>query len=235
MAQEVVKHMIEKTAEEISSLMDDELDEHSRARVVHKMKDDDEMKSRWEHYHLIGEALRNNLPEIIHPDLANRINNILHQEPSYQFPQNISAQTARRAPRNRAVTGFAIAASLAVVTVLGFQQLTSQNELPGQQQLVTMQEITAVPHIASQEASPTAVLETQAVASLDPLPLPLPKQTVDLRVKEGDPASLAVDTRQVVDTRFYDYLIHHNEYAVTMPVQGGMVPYARMVGYASDE
>jgi len=208
--------MIEKTAEEISMLMDDELDEHSRVRIIHKLRDDNEMKSCWEHYHLISDALRNNLPEIIYPDLANRIRNTLHQESNLQYPQHVYEQAA---PSNRVFTGFALAASLAVIAVAGLLQISNQDESPVRQLATNQEEIT----IAS-EVTPAAELQDQTLASL-----PLPAQTVDLRIKQADTPP------QVADTRLYDYLIHHNEYAVTMPVQGGMVPYARMVGYASDE
>ena len=63
----MVKHMMKNSAEEVSMLMDDEVDEHSRARIIRKLHDDAGMKSCWERYHLISEALRNNLPEIIDP------------------------------------------------------------------------------------------------------------------------------------------------------------------------
>jgi len=208
--------MIKNTAEEISMLMDDELDEHGRVRVIHKLRDNEAMKSCWEHYHLISDALRNNLPEIIYPDLANRIKTILHQEAYQRFPHKLPAQAV---PRNRVVTGFAVAASLAVIAVAGLLQITNQNEVPGQQLLTKQEEITIAPDVRTASA-----LQGQTVASL-----PLPDQSVDLRLKQVETIP------QAVDTRLYDYLIHHNEYTASMPVQGGMMPYARMVGYASDE
>ena len=208
---------MKNSAEEISMLMDDALDEHSRARVIHKLKDNDEMKSCWEHYHLISEALRNNLPEIIYPDLAGRITNILRKESPHQL---IQPKSAKAMPRHRSVTGFALAASLAVIAVVGLLQINQQNGGAPDQQIATVQEIIDSP----QATNSAAILPTQTVASL-----PLTNRSIDVRTQQLD------SNPQLMEPKLYDYLLHHNEYAVTAPVQGAMLPYARMVGYASDE
>src|SRR3972149_1455278 len=211
--------MVNKTIEEISMLMDDELDEHSRTRIIRKLAGSDEMKSCWEHYHLISEALRKNLPDYINPDFANRISNILLEEPAHRISQTTPATSISR---NRMITSFSIAASLAVAAVAGLFQLNRHNETPDQQ-LVTAQETGNAAEINS-----TTVLEGQAtVASLS-----IPERSIDVRM--GQPDSVNPDA-QLAEARLYDYLIHHNEYAVPAPVQGAMLPYARMVGYASGE
>lgn len=211
--------MVNKTIEEISMLMDDELDEHSRVRVIRKLKADNELKSCWEHYHLISEALRKNLPDYINPDFANRISNILLEEPAHQILQTTPAASVSR---NRMLTGFSIAASLAVVAVAVLLQLNRHNESPDQQ-LVATQEASNAAVINS-----ATVLEGQAtVASLS-----MPNRSIDVRMEQLNPVN---PDQQLAQARMYDYLIHHNEYAVTAPVQGAMLPYARMVGYASGE
>lgn len=228
----MVKDMMKNPGEEISMLMDGEIDEHGRARVIHKLKDDDRMKSCWEHYHLISEALRNNLPEIIYPDLADRLTNLLNKESPHRNTQSPSAEAM---PRHRSITGFALAASLAVIAVVGLLQINQQNGGIPDQQLATVQEMVDVPQatnsatiVPAQAVIPArtvASIPTQTVASL-----PLTNRSIDVRMPQqpdSDPQS--------VEPRLYDYLLHHNEYAVTAPVQGAMLPYARMVGYASDE
>lgn len=225
----MVKHMMKNSAEEVSMLMDDEVDEHSRVRIIHKLKDDANMKSCWERYHLISEALRNNLPEIIDPDLANRISTIIdndpHQDSRHQSMQH--KQEITRRP-NKMVAGFALAASLAAIAIVGLLQISDQNDLPGQQLATTRQEVSVIPEIQpASVVQDNTVVQDNAVAALN-LPA-LSSQPVDLQIKQMG------TTSQTVDADLYDYLIHHNEYAATMPVQGGMMPYARMVGYAADE
>ncbi len=214
--------MSKNSAEEVSMLMDDEVDEFSRVRIVNRLRDDAYMKSCWERYHLIGEALRNNLPDVINPDLPDRIANFLRNEPDHHTETPRSTTAAR--PR-KAMTGMALAASLAVVAVVGLLQITRQDESP-LQQVATTQDNTTLP-------SPNVELATtsqeQTVASLPVTRQPVTRQTVDFRIKQAE------TNRQVVDTTLYDYLMHHNEYTATMPVQAGMIPYARVVGYASDE
>ena len=225
----MVKHMIKNSAEEVSMLMDDEVDEHSRVRIIHKLRDDATMKSCWERYHLISEALRNNLPEIIDPDLANRISSIINEDPHQdpRLPSTHHTPELTRRP-SKTVTGFALAASLAAIAVVGLLRISNQGDMPDQQLATARQEITVAPEI--QPASviqDNSVPQDNAVAALN-MPA-LSSQPVDLQIKQVGA------TPQTVDADLYDYLIHHNEYAATMPVQGGMMPYARMVGYAADE
>ena len=227
----MVKHMMKNSAEEVSMLMDDEVDEHSRARIIRKLHDDAGMKSCWERYHLISEALRNNLPEIIDLDLPNRIASIIHNDPHQDSRyQDIQFKPETTVRSNKTVTGLALAASLAVIAVVGLLQISNQNEMSGQQ-LATVtqeQELNVTPQV-----QPAAVMQDNTVmpdSTVASLNLPtLSSQPVDLQIKQ------AGETSRAVDADMYDYLIHHNEYAATMPVQGGMMPYARLVGYAADE
>ena len=225
----MVKHMIKNPAEEVSMLMDDEVDEHSRVRIIQKLRDDANMKSCWERYHLISEALRNNLPEIIDPDLATRISSIINEDP-HQDPRvpSIHHTPVTRRP-NRMVTGFALAASLAAIAVVGLLQISNQNGISDQQLATAGQEISVTPEILpASVVQDNTVAQDNSIASLS-MPASLSSQPVDLQVNQVG------TTSQTVDADLYDYLIHHNEYAATMPVQGGMIPYARMVGYAADE
>lgn len=229
----MVKHMMKNSAEEVSMLMDDEVDELNRARIIRKLHDDTGMKSCWERYHLISEALRNNLPEIIDLDLPSRIASIIHNDP-HQDPryQDMKFKPGTTVRSNKTVTGLALAASLAVIAVVSLLQVSNQNEMPGQQLATATQEqeLNPAPQIQVQpvaEIQDNTVMPDNSVASLS-LPT-LSNQPGDLQIKQ------ASDNSQAVDADLYDYLIHHNEYAATMPVEGGMLPYARLVGYAADE
>ena len=44
--------------ERISAFMDGELDDHEAASQVRRLKEDPDLRSAWETYHLIGDAMR---------------------------------------------------------------------------------------------------------------------------------------------------------------------------------
>ena len=101
----------------ISALVDDELDQGSRF-ILHALQSDEEGKSAWGRYHLIGECLRGHLPAYVDMRIAARINQSLQDTP---FPL-----TSRRYARMlKGVTGLAIAASVAAVAILGVRHIGS--------------------------------------------------------------------------------------------------------------
>jgi len=98
--------------EKISALMDDEID----GQVIKQLQSDDELKSTWSRYHLIGDCLGDSLPEAIDLDLANKVRLRLQDEAVV-----ITPDFSRKAFL-KPVVGFAIAASVATVAVFGIKQ-----------------------------------------------------------------------------------------------------------------
>ena len=73
--------MSEQSREQISALVDGEL-ENGAPFILNALRDNQEYKKVWHHYHLIGECLRGNLPSQIDMNLADRISRIIENEPA---------------------------------------------------------------------------------------------------------------------------------------------------------
>lgn len=129
--------------EQMSELMDDEsLD----ADILDKLIHDDEMKKTWNRYHIIRDCLRGKLPEDISRDLSSQVSSNLKSDVTFLIPEKKARQF-----KAKAVVGFAIAASVAVVTVLGFQS-NKESFSPAQQAKVSN------PALKKQEETPQIFL-----------------------------------------------------------------------------
>jgi len=193
--------MTEYSKEKLSALMDDELGINSES-VMHTLVNNDDHKRTWSRYHLIGECLRGNLPKHIDLELADRIKEEIKNEPTILAPKHIARTFIKP------VMGFAIAASVAVVAILGIQQ-TSTN--------------------------PTQSLPTQSFA-VNQL-IPQNKHIVANAIEQPSiknvkqlPAVSHIEAR----SRLNRYLVNYNEYRATAGMQV-MLPYVRIVAYETDE
>jgi sigma-E factor negative regulatory protein RseA len=109
--------------QEISSLMDGELDADRTGGLIERIGRDDEARELWATYHFIGDALRGGVS--MQAGIQNRIFVRLTQEPTVLAPKrrrmlSVSARSAR--------VGMAVAASVAtisVVTWMGRQESTT--------------------------------------------------------------------------------------------------------------
>ena len=99
--------------EHLSALIDGENCDDKN--VLEKLIIDDNMKSTWQRYHLIGDCLRGNLPEKIHNNYLKDLNKLLHNEPTLLSPKK--NKLFSREP----LIGFAIAASVATLAILNIQ------------------------------------------------------------------------------------------------------------------
>jgi sigma-E factor negative regulatory protein RseA len=109
--------MIDEKLEQISALVDDELEQGSRF-VLHALATDEGYKGAWNRYHLMGECLRGHLPVHVDLQLANRISRALHDEPVLQGPHRWQRLL-------KPAAGLAIAASVAAIAILGVRQIGS--------------------------------------------------------------------------------------------------------------
>lgn len=125
--------------EKISSLYDDELEVSERIQVLSSLNQNEEHKQIWGRYCIIGDAMRSNLPDNPKHDLFSRVQIALESEPVLLAPS--VNETERQLPINKnnvvelapkpakehffkPVAGFAVAASVALASVLGFQMFT---------------------------------------------------------------------------------------------------------------
>lgn len=125
--------MAEKTGEQLSALMDCECDASELELAIRRLIKDQDLKKRWRRYHLIGDALKNNLPEVMDAEFAERIR--------IAIDANLPLQTSPRASRlsswYKPLTGFALAASVASIAVFGLRATWSENNGASPGQLIT--------------------------------------------------------------------------------------------------
>lgn len=98
--------------QEISSLMDGELEAHEAERTIRSCCANSESAQKWQEYHLIGDVLRGGKP---HPtDTASRVSIALQGEPAMVArPKRIHETTVGR-------IALAAAASVATIGVVGW-------------------------------------------------------------------------------------------------------------------
>lgn len=97
--------------QELSSLMDGELDAHEAERAIRSCCGNEELKRKWQCYHLIGEAMRGEEP--CRSVSTRRIVDALAGEPTVLAPRwRLSTRAGRIA--------FAAAASMATMAVVGW-------------------------------------------------------------------------------------------------------------------
>lgn len=112
--------MSDYKTEQLSALMDGELDATECDRLIQRLchNEASDEKACWERYHLIGDALKNNLPGIIKHDLSSRVSAALADEPTVLAPRRLRIHWKRVA---KPLAGAAIAASVASVSIVGLR------------------------------------------------------------------------------------------------------------------
>ena len=117
--------MSETKKEQLSAFMDGELDDYQKSAVDQILKEP-ELMDTWSRYYLISDCLNQRLPEYLDRNLAGEISETLKDEPAIVAPRSFSRSFIKP------VTGFAIAASVTALAILGIQQqqLGGPHELP---------------------------------------------------------------------------------------------------------
>ena len=208
--------MNEDKRQALSAMVDSELPTQGCGKLLRELDRDIVLRREWERFHLIGEAMRRQLPNVQEGVLITRTQAALRDEPV------MLRSPTRLAKSLRPAAGLALAASVAVVAVLGARMMHSQ----------------PVPN--NEVASATVSLPAVVTASA-PVIDPALRHTVASPVTAPDTSlaqwagSSAGDRRWVnsphgAQTQLNSYLLNHSEYA--NPVRGGMLPYVRI---ANDE
>lgn len=207
--------MTEKYAEKISMLMDDELPDHETANLIEGIEHDEWLKQCWERYHLIGDALKNNLPDMVHQDLAGRVSQALNAEQVH----NLSPIKRRRSAPGfmKPAVGLALAASLAAVAVM----VVPWRSGPVTPQAGQPQASLSLPVQGDDLAVGSRMVSDRMAPQQPPAVATVPAATVAAHEIKVEPV-------------LYDYLLDHNEYTDAASVQSTMLPYVRIVGYTSN-
>lgn len=122
--------------EQLSALMDGVLDGEQGRQAIDEVMSDAELQASWSRYHLIGDAMRGELPDTMQFDLCDKIAMALDEEPTVLAPQ--PAPTAplyggkviplvRRFGQQ--MGQYAIAASVAAAVIFGVQHYQGQDSV----------------------------------------------------------------------------------------------------------
>ena len=218
--------------EQLSSLIDGELDEAQQRHAFDALDRDVEARDRWERFHLASDALHGNLPRAIDPRFASRVMAAIEDEPTILAPPpprkpSVSTHHApARSSFSKRFAGMAVAASVAAIAVMGVeslyredpaaprsQQLAENNTAPSEYIRLAKQ---PTPPLGATLASVNAPLVTSAAG---------PSLAVRAEMLRAHP-----EIAQRIDPRLHKYLINHSQQAARSNIQGVM-PYARIVTY----
>jgi len=111
--------------EQLSALVDDQLPAHEQELLVARLTRDKGLIGCWGRYHLISDALRQQLPGRHLVDISGRVCQALQAESALSVK-------SRQLNNNwlKPLAGLAIAASVAVVAILGVQNLHLSGDSP---------------------------------------------------------------------------------------------------------
>ncbi|GLP97194.1 sigma-E factor negative regulatory protein [Paraferrimonas sedimenticola] len=172
----------------ISAAVDDENSHQTLATLDSETTD----AQKWQSYHLIGDAMRDELPQNLDFDISAKVAAALEDEPSIVAPKPAQAEPEQAPKKSGVVVPFlrqfgqyAIAASVAIVAVIGIQ---------GQGQN------------GADELSPLPVLQTNPlIGSASPVSLQAPS----MQERERANASLEEQRAEAQRQRLNAYLQDH--------------------------
>ena len=121
----------------ISALADGECNELETERLLSKLRRSPSLRRRWEQTHTVRAVTRGERVDLLNPGFAEAISKALESEAHLLRPAQLP-KTSRPAPGwLKPAAGFAIAASVALVSVLGLRLLDQGG--PGEQNLAQTQ------------------------------------------------------------------------------------------------
>ncbi len=207
--------MNDKLKEEMSALVDGELETQSASETIDVLLASDTLKVHWSRYHMVRDVLRHKAYPDAGTEVCERVRSSLADEPLH------FADRPRASHRWRGMlkpfAGVALAASVATVAVLAVR---GTGPLPGESDTaaVPAPRVATVARSTGTQASPAAATPGPRLASAEAPAGSLRR----LQWTTSEPA---------VATRLNGYLVNHSEYLGG--AMKGMHPYARIVGYDS--
>jgi len=203
--------MADNLDEKVSALVDGELPHDEVDQLVMALKQDKDHQTSWRHYHLISDALKNNLPDKLPEDFVSRVSLALESEPHHVSPPH---RVVKQPAFHRPTLGFALAASVAAAAFLGL----GWNNLS---EIGTNQGPAMVADVAS-NAVPGTVPSALVSAPVNGVPV---VSYTKVHGKQWD-----VERPDVI-SKLNNYLLNHDQYSFAAGVRSGVLPQVRIVGY----
>jgi len=109
-------------AERLSALVDNEGEEFESRRLIDELIRSESDRAQWSRYHLIGDSLRGGMKQMAPANFLDGV----RQGIADDRPLSMAASPGSRGSWLRPVAGVGVAATVAAVTLLGFQMLGTQ-------------------------------------------------------------------------------------------------------------
>ena len=135
--------------QKISQLLDDDLHLLEQQQILRKISKQDELLTKMNRYQAVSQVLQNKDFVLADNDFLSKINSALENEPTYSLSQSVTKKSESRFWQK---TSFALAASVAVVSLLvSQQQLQVMDKKPVNNDFVVaqQQQVKIATHIPS--------------------------------------------------------------------------------------
>jgi len=114
-------------SEQISALMDDEIDQEDAVRLIASLHNNKQAVEAWSDYHLIGDAMRGNA--MFGKDFKQKLMQKIDMEPTVLAPKAAQQNSQKLADlKEKLPVKWSMAASFAAVMVVGWMALQQQTE-----------------------------------------------------------------------------------------------------------
>jgi sigma-E factor negative regulatory protein RseA len=135
------------TMENISALMDGELEAHQAQRELARVKEDSGLREQWDTFHLIGDAMRREL--LLSPGFRDQIARRLGEEPTVLAPRRLTSKTRRAATYALSAAASLSAAALVAWVALPPGSVALQASAPSPNAALVAVQAAAAPALAS--------------------------------------------------------------------------------------
>jgi sigma-E factor negative regulatory protein RseA len=226
----MVKEMTMGKNEHLSAVFDDEATDFESRRLLDELSKDDELKSTWSRYALMGESMRETPSQMQTGDeFLAALNARLADEPLYDIAMNDDVATGRTWLRPAA--GMAAAVTVAVVALFSLQNDSAleQQTLASSDQRVASEVVASAPVVTSVESSGGDALLKVAEATASMAASPIAEQSAEpapttITEKQLERLKLAEKAQQ---ERMRRYIASHMQYAPATTI----APSIRTVAY----
>jgi len=207
--------------EQLSALLDDYHDSAQDRAALSELQSDVNQQYTLQRYALIGDAMRNELPDQIQLDFAARVRSAIAAEDTLNA-KPVAGRTSSRAggwfaSLFKPVAGLAVAASVAIVAVTLVQVRTPGGDQ--QAQLASATDLATQAKVEQLASAPVRNRNNATLVSGNPAPIVRDGHGTNWKIKRGEAA---------IQSRLNAYLINHNEHSNSL---NGIIPQARVVGF----
>ena len=210
--------MMNDQDEKLSALLDDYRHTDEDQSTLRDLQNDVNQQYTLQRYQMIGDVMRNELPDQVQLDFAASVRAKIADEAPLQAapvaqPQQQSAASKLWSRLFKPAAGLAVAASVALVTISSLQ-VNNETSAPDQSVAV----VDPASQAKVEQFAQIPVINSPLRVSANPLHSPV-APGMKWKIKRSKPNA---------QDKLNTYLINHNEYSSSMH---GIIPQARVVGF----